>query len=206
MGVENAKNMSDFGDSDLSESFQNSSQATKGAILGGAAGAIGGALVSGVGVLPGTAGGVILGASYGSYIDSQTTLQDQLDNRGVNVIVLGDQILIVISSSRIFNDSSPKMKAQGYSTMHLVARFINQYTKMLVKVSVYTSYSGSKRLDLALSEQQAEQVARALESSGVDARVLYAAGYGGTHFVARNTSDWRSENYRIEITLEKLTA
>ena len=205
VGVQNAKNL--YGDAmngDVSDSYQNASQAAKGAMLGGAAGAATGALSSGLGVIPGAATGAILGAAYGSYIDTNVSLQDKLENRGANIIVLGDQILIVVPSARLFNPMTATLKPQAYSTLYKVAQYINSYTKMLVKVTAYTDDSGTSSIDLALSKQQAERVAKVLLASGIDARVLYAVGAGGTRLVTKNSMDWDSDNYRIEITLEKL--
>lgn len=205
MGVQNARNMTDAaGDTNIADSYQNAGQATKGAMLGGAAGGITGALSSGVGFFPGAAAGAILGASYGSYIATNETLEDRLQNRGGTIVVLGDQILVVIPSASIFDPWSAKIKPQAYSTLALVTKFVNRYTKMLVKVSAYTDSTASKDVDMALSQQQADSVAKFLTASGIDARVLYAAGYGGTRLVTSHTGNWDSENYRLEITLEKL--
>jgi len=194
------------GDSSISDSYQNSSQMTKGAIIGGAAGAVTGALYpSSIGLLPGTAGGALLGAMYGAYIDAHTTIEDKLENRGATVIVLGDQMMIILPSSRIFIDGTSEVKSSAYSTLQLVAVYINNYTKTLVKVSAYTNDTGSKRVDLALSKEQAAHVAKVLQIYGVNARMLYAEGYGGTNLVERNSRDWNnSDNYRVVITFEKL--
>jgi outer membrane protein OmpA-like peptidoglycan-associated protein len=202
-GVQNAKNLV-AGDGDFAESYQNSSQMAKGAILGGTLGALVGGFTTAIGVIPGATTGLILGASYGSYIDSETTLKDQLENRGGTIVVLGDQVLVVIPSTHLFNPWSSSIKQQGYPTLNLVAQYVNGYTKMLVKVSAYTGDSGSAGLDMSLSQQQAESVSRFLLASGIDARVLYASGYGGTHLVVKNSGEWDSDNNRIEITLEKL--
>jgi outer membrane protein OmpA-like peptidoglycan-associated protein len=205
MGVQNANNLaSNAASSSFSESYQNSSQASKGAVIGGATGAVAGGL-SGIGVFPGLAGGVILGASYGSYLDSRTTLKDKLENRGITVVELGDQILIMIPSSRLFEGMSYDVTPQAYSNLGLVAKYINGFTKMTVRVAAFTNDTGSSRVALALSEQQAQSVAKALLANGVDARVLYSVGYGGTRLVDKNTSEWdENDNYRVEITLEKL--
>lgn len=205
MGVQNARSMTtSAGDTNIADSYQNASQTTKGALLGGTAGGITGALSSGVGFLPGAGIGAILGASYGSYISSNETLEDRLQNRGGTIVVLGDQILIVLPSSSIFETWTPRIKPQAYSTLALVTRYINRFTKMLVKVSVYTDDTGAKDVDISLSQQQADNVAKFLTASGIDARVLYAAGYGGTQLVSSHTGNWESDNYRVEITLEKL--
>jgi outer membrane protein OmpA-like peptidoglycan-associated protein len=206
-GVANAESfVNGTGNSTFADSYQNSSQITKGAFIGGAAGALtAGMLTSGIGVLPGTATGAVLGASYGAYIDSNTSLQDQLENRGVNIIVLGDQVMIVIPSARLFDDMASKIKPQAYSTLNLVARYINGFTKMLIKISAYTNDTGSPSHDLSLSQQQADAIEKYLVAAGMDVRLLYALGCGGTHLVERNLTGWDdNDNYRIEITLEKL--
>jgi outer membrane protein OmpA-like peptidoglycan-associated protein len=202
-GVQNAKNLTQGGDMDVADQYQNSSQATKGAIIGGAVGAITGSLSTTVGFVPGTAIGAILGASYGSYIDSQTTLEDRLINRGVTMIVLGDQVMIILPSSRIFCENGSSIKDSGASTLWLVSQYINQYTTMLVKITAYTNSSPSPRMDFALSQEQAENVEKYLVLSGTNARLLYAEGAGGTKLVSQNCA-WTGANYRIEITFEKL--
>ncbi len=205
MGVQNARNMTDSaGDTNIVDSYQNSSNATKGALIGGAAGGVAGAFTSGIGVIPGAATGAILGASYGSYIDVNETLEDKLQNRGVTIVVLGDQVLIVIPSWRVFDPWSPRIKPQAYSTLALVARYINRFVKMGVNVTGYTDDSGSRTVDFALSQEQANNVLRFLQLNNVSARLLYAQGCGSTRLVTRNTGEWESDNYRIEITLEKL--
>jgi outer membrane protein OmpA-like peptidoglycan-associated protein len=121
------------------------------------------------------------------------------------VIVLGDQILIAIPSDRLFQPATSTIKPQAYSTLNMVAKYINSFTKMLVKISAYTDASGSQRVDQVLSQQQAQNVAKYLSADGVDARLLYAIGNGGTKLVQKNSQDWYgNDNYRIEITMEKL--
>lgn len=206
MGVQNAKNLAHGAvNGNLGDTYQNASQTSKGAVLGGTAGAITGAAASGVGVIPGAAAGAILGASYGKYIDSHASLQDQLENRGATMVVLGDQILIILPSSRLFTYMTSTLKQDAYSTLQLTAKYINQYTKMLVKVAAYTNNTEPKEVSLSISQQQATAVSKVLQAYGVDTRVLYAEGYGATHFVEKTDVDWDgNDNYRIEITLEKL--
>lgn len=204
-GVSNAHSMAEGLTQDsIADTYGNASEMEKGAVIGAGAGAITGALAAtGIGVLPGAATGLVIGASYGRYIDSKTSLKDKIENRGGTIVVLGDQILIVLPSDRIFRCNSAYVKPQAYSTLCLVAQYINCYVKMLVKVAAYTGQTGSECLDLSLSRQEAQHVAKVLLESGVDARVLFAEGYGGTHLVVNNCNSWGSQNYRIEITLEK---
>lgn len=192
---------------DVVESYRIAGQAAKGAFVGGATGAIAGVLYPGMGVLPGTVVGALIGAGIGSYVEANMTLRDKLENKGATLVVLGDQILIVIPSARIFHPMTSTIKPQAYATLALLTQYINTHMKMLVHISGYTGDNGRKQVDQVLSQQQASAVGKFLLESGVDARVLYAEGYGATRLITKNTDDWEgNDNYRIEITLEKLQA
>lgn len=205
VGVQNARNFANGAGGDIADLYQNTSQSTKGAVIGGATGALAGAMYSPLGLITGLATGAILGASYGAYIDVNTSSADRLENRGVNIVNLGDYVLIVLSSSRLFEPMTSTVKLQAYSTLKMVTQYINQHTKTLVKVAAYTNDNGTGDVDTALSQQQAHNVAKVLTELGVNARLLYASGYGGSHLVDSTALGWdQSLNYRVEITYKKL--
>lgn len=187
------------------EAWQGSSQMAKGVILGGATGAIVGAIASGgTGVLPGAAGGAIFGGALGAYIDSKVSIADQIINRGNQVVLLGDQILIVLPSERVFSGGTAVLQPYAYKTLDLVSQFISGYINISVKVAAYTGSNGPERINLSLSQEQANAVIKYLWRTQIDTRLLYAEGGGGTRPVAESVSDWAGPNYRVEITLEKL--
>lgn len=205
-GFRNASNLvGGAADSNFATAYQNTSQGTKGAIMGGAVGAVlGYAYPTTIGLLPGLAIGSIFGAAYGKYIDMYATPEDKLINRGVNVMVLGDQISLVIPTWRIFDENTASINPQAYSTLQMISNYISPYTKTLVKIAAYTADTGSPVADCSFSQLQADTLERFLIETGINARLLYAKGYGGTHLVEANTKDWGSANYRIEITFERL--
>ncbi len=189
----------------LSDSYQNTSQTTKGAVVGGAVGIGASSFNSGVSLLPGLAVGAIFGGALGAYIDSHTTLADKLENRGVKVIILGDQIMLVLPSVLIFNEMTSNIRLHAYSTLDLVGQFIGRYPNMSVNVAAFTSASGSpEKVNLALTQQQAAAIVKYLWAKGLNTRLLSATGYGGGKLVTANKPDWNSDNFRVEITLEKL--
>jgi outer membrane protein OmpA-like peptidoglycan-associated protein len=192
-------------DNDPADAYQNAPQTTKGIIIGATAGAITGAVTSGtVGLLPGLAGGAALGGFLGAYVDYHTTIIDQLENRGVKVVVLGDQIMLMLPGEQLFKGMTPKINYQAYSTLDLVSTYINLYASMLVKISAYTNDTGDTAVNCAVSQQQANAVQKYLWKH-INTRVMTAKGYGGTHLLESNNLDWgQGLNYRIEITLEKL--
>jgi outer membrane protein OmpA-like peptidoglycan-associated protein len=197
--------MSNFVSGSVAGAYENSSQATKGVVLGGGAGALAGGLTSGVGVVPGMAGGAIWGGALGAYIDSRTTLADKLKNRGVKVVVLGDQIMLVIRSAYLFNGTTPNLLTDAYSTLNLVAKFIGDNPNMTVRVAGNVTMAGPEEVNLSVSRQQAEAVVKYLWRAGVNTRLLYAVGEGGKNPVVKDDLYLvDTENYRIEITLEKV--
>lgn len=187
----------------LTNTYQNTSQTTKGLLIGGALGAAVGS-TSGIGTTAGLGLGAIFGGAIGSYIDSHTTLNDKLENRHVQVVVLGDQIMIVLPSYILFYDNSYNIRADSYDTLDMVAQYINQYPNMSVKIAAYTSAAQPESIARALTQQQADNIAKYFWNRRLNTRVLYAEGGGGSKLVTSNTSDWNSDNYRVEITLEKL--
>lgn len=206
VGYQNASSsLGNLGNGSIADSYSNTSQAAKGALMGGVAGAVTGGLIHGVGAVPGLAVGAVLGGAYGAYIDSNTSLLDRLDNRGVKVMVLGDQIMLAIPSDHIFNSTTSVIKPGAYSTLDLVANYINSFHTMTVRVSAYTSGIGSSRVNLALSKEQAESIVRYLWQKNVNTRMMTAMGMGGTKPVVDDTAGWDNNwNYRIEITMEKM--
>lgn len=192
------------GQGSLINEYQNTSQTTKGVVLGGAIGAAAGH--SSVGLLPGLLGGAIFGGALGAYIDAHTTLIDKLENRGVRVYVLGDQVMLVLSSATFFQRLTPVLRPESYSTLDQIAELISGYPNMMVKISAYATMAGPQQINRALSQQQADVIAKYLWRKGINTRMLYSAGYGDTHRVVVNEDDdsIASDNYRVEITLEKL--
>ncbi len=191
--------------SDPLGAFRNASQAVKGGIIGGAAGAIVGTASSAVGTIPGALGGAVFGAAIGAYIDTQTTWNDKLENAGGQVFVLGDQVKIILPSSTLFHSMTGNLNTSAYPTLAKVAAYLRSFDKISVKVAAYTNATGPARINQELSQEQADRVARYLWSEGINARLLTSVGYGGTQLVRQNSYEWNeNENYRIEITVEKL--
>jgi outer membrane protein OmpA-like peptidoglycan-associated protein len=193
------------GDSDPADAYVNAPQTTKGVILGATAGAVTGAVSSGtVGILPGVAAGAVLGGFLGAYVDYHTTIRDQLENRGVKVMVLGDQIMLIWPSSSIFVGMTADFRGTAFSTMDLISTYLNLYAHTLVKIAGYTNDIGQSQVNCVISQEQANAVQKYLWKR-VNTRVMTARGYGGKNLLEpNNTVADQGINYRIEITVEKL--
>ncbi len=206
VGYQNAtSSFGSLGDGSFADSYENASQSLRGAAIGGTAGALAGGVIPGVGLVPGLASGAILGGAYGAYIDSRTSLNDQLENRGVKIIELGDNIMVVMHSNRVFNGMTAVIRPGAYTTLNLVGKYINGFRTMSVRVAAYTNSVGSDRINKALSKEQAESIVRYLWQQRINTRMITAAGMGGTNLVSSDTADWDAGmNYRIEITMVKM--
>ena len=159
-------------------------------MIGGTAGGMIGGVTTGTsGILPGAATGAVIGGILGAWIDYHTTIADQLENRGVKVLILGDQVLMILQSSWIFQGRTANLRPDATSTLDLISQFINHYTTMLVKVAAYTNDTGNKELECYVTQQQAEKIVRYLWPR-MNTRVLTSQGYGGTNLIARNSPDW----------------
>lgn len=196
--------MEHFGESGISDTYQNSSQTAKGIVIGGVVGAAVGSATPAIGGVAGFGLGAIFGGALGKYIDSHTTLADQLENRHVRVIKMGDQIMVVINSTTLFYENTANFRPDAYETLDLISQFISKYPNMSVKVAAYTSAVAPESVNRSLSEQQAAHVMRYLWNRHINTRLLYAEGGGGSKLVTANNLNWSSDNYRVEITLEKL--
>jgi outer membrane protein OmpA-like peptidoglycan-associated protein len=190
---------------DPAGAFQNSSQTTKGILIGTTTGALAAGVISGTSaILPGAVGGAIAGGVVGAYIDYHTNIVDQLENRGVKVMTLGDQVMIIMSSAWTFDGRSARIRPQANSTLDLIAQYIHRYATESVKVAAYTNDSGDNSFNCYMSQQQADRVVKYLWPR-LNTRLLFATGYGGTHLIESNNQSWdKGANYRIEISFTKL--
>lgn len=194
-----------LGKGNIADAYQNYPQSTKGALIGGIAGGVVGGFTNSVGAVLGLASGAIIGGALGAYIDAHSSLIDKLENRGVKVFMLGDQIKIVIFSNQLFYGMTPNIRYDAYSTLDMIVCLINSYINMSVEVAAYTNSMGSCRVNLGISQQQANCVAKYLWRRCVRTRFLYSVGKGATNKVARDGCDWcEGPNYRVEITFQRL--
>lgn len=182
-----------------------------GAAIGGLAGAIiGNNVGSGdarTGALIGAGIGALAGGGVGLYMDQQEAqLRQQLQNTGVSVTRVGDQIILNMPSNITFDVDQAAVKPQFYPVLNSVSLVLKEYNQTLVDVFGHTDSDGADDYNLRLSQQRAESVAAYLSSQGVDPRRFLITGFGETRPVAPNdTTANKALNRRVEIRLSPLT-
>jgi len=190
------------------------SKATRGALIGAAAGAVVG-LVSGDDAverrqhaLIGAGIGALAGGSIGYYMDKQEAeLRAKLQNTGVSVTRIGDNITLNMPGNVTFATNSSDLNAGFFEVLDSVGIVMKEYNQTIVEVAGHTDSTGSDDYNQSLSERRAMSVSRYLEARNINPQRLMPIGMGETRPVADNaTAEGRQANRRVEITIVPLTA
>jgi outer membrane protein OmpA-like peptidoglycan-associated protein len=192
---------------------QQTSKATKGALIG-----------AGVGVLAGiisgddsrerrkralVAGGVgaLAGGGVGYYMDVQEAeLRQELADTGIVFERQGNNIVMAMQGNVTFDLNKSNIKPNFYPILDRLADILIKRNKTLIEVAGHTDNTGTDAINMPLSRDRANSVARYLASRGVNPDRLAEMGLGSAHPIAPNdTADNRQLNRRVEITLVPLT-
>jgi outer membrane protein OmpA-like peptidoglycan-associated protein len=187
---------------------QEYSNATRGAAIGAAGGAIVGALTNrnqaGRNALIGAGIGALAGGLVGNYMDNQeAALRDRLRNSGVSVTRQGDNIYLNMENDILFDTGSAFLYPQAQDIIASVAVVLDEYEQTYVNVNGYADTVGDRAFNQQLSQQRAEGVADSLVRNGVEPARISPRGFGETN-LAVPTGDGVNEprNRRVEIVLE----
>jgi OOP family OmpA-OmpF porin len=114
----------------------------------------------------------------------------------------GDNVLISVQGFK-FPPGSSEIQPQNFGIMNKIVQGIDAFNASQVKVAGHTDITGSNELNLTLSQQRAQNVARFLTDVGhIPAEKIVAEGFGSQKPVASNaTPEGRAENRRIEVLI-----
>lgn len=191
---------------------QQTSKAATGAGIGALAGALLGVATGGDAkerrkrALIGAGAGAIVGGGVGVYMDVQEKkLRDQLAGTGVSVTRNGDNITLNMPGNITFKTGSPDLNADFFRVLDSVGLVVGEYAKTLVVIAGHTDSVGSDQYNQTLSQNRAESVGRYLSGKGVAGERMVITGFGKSRPIASNDTDsGRSQNRRVEITLEPI--
>jgi len=193
---------------------EKTSSATKGALIGAAAGVVVG-LISGDDAVErrqhamiGAGVGALAGGAIGNYQDKQEAeLRAELEGTGVSVVRNGDNITLNMPGNVTFATNSSDLSPAFFDVLNSVGKVLAEYEKTVVEVAGHTDSTGTDSYNQALSERRANSVSAYLRSQGVISQRLITVGMGEARPVADNSSDaGRQANRRVEITMVPLTA
>lgn len=192
---------------------EQASNAAKGAAIGAAAGAVVG-VISGDdaderrrNALIGAGVGALAGGAVGAYMDAQEAkLREQLENTGVSVTRLGDDIVLNMPGNVTFDVNQSDVKSNFYEVLNSVGLVLNEFDKTLIDVNGHTDSTGTVEYNMSLSNRRASSVADYLGAQGIERNRLFTQGFGPHYPVADNaTAEGRQLNRRVELILKPLT-
>mgnify|MGYP001185000248 FL=1 len=181
-----------------------------GAALGAGAGALLGATTSvktRKAALIGAGLGALAGGGVGLYMDNQEAkLRQQLQNTGVSVTRVGDNIILNMPSNITFDTDQSDIKPGFYGVLNSVGLLLKEYNQTLVDVRGHTDSDGSEQYNYELSQRRAGSVARYLTAQQLDPNRFSVEGLGESQPVASNASaSGKAQNRRVEIQIQPLT-
>lgn len=193
---------------------EKTSKATKGALIGAAAGAVVG-LISGDDaverrqhalILAGV--GALAGGAIGNYQDRQeAALRAELEGTGVSVTRMGDNITLNMPGNVTFATDSSDLSPAFFDVLNSVGKVLGEFEQTVVEVAGHTDSTGSDSYNQSLSERRAQSVSSYLTSQGVIQQRVITVGMGESRPVSDNsTAGGRQANRRVEITMVPVTA
>lgn len=193
---------------------EKTSKATKGALIGAAAGAVVGLISGGDAVerrqraMIGAGVGALAGGAIGNYQDRQEAqLRAELEGTGVSVTRIGDNITLNMPGNVTFATNSSDLSPAFFDVLNSVGKVLKEFDKTVVEVAGHTDNTGSESYNQSLSERRAGSVSTYLQAQGVSSQRLITVGMGELRPVAdNNAADGRQANRRVEITMVPLTA
>ena len=143
-------------------------------------------------------------AAAAQYLDStENELRAQTAGIGLDVLRVGDSILIRIPAALTFDSGSSTVKPQFDATLKEIARTVRTRNQSFVDVFAHTDTSGSAQANLALSQKRATAVASYLGGHGVARARIAAKGYGESAplYNPEVSEEQKAANRRVEIRL-----
>lgn len=139
--------------------------------------------------------------AYMAELDSE--LRRQTAGIGLDVLRVGNGIVIRIPAAITFDAGSSTVKPQFDATLLEVARTVKTRNKTFVDVLAHTDSSGTPQVNQALSDKRAAAVASYLISHGVAKARIASKGLGETAplYNPDVTETQKAANRRVEIRL-----
>jgi outer membrane protein OmpA-like peptidoglycan-associated protein len=130
-------------------------------------------------------------------------LRQQTAGIGLDVLAIGDSIVVRIPATFTFDAGSATVKPQTDATLLEIARTVKTSSQTYVDVLAHTDTSGTPQINQALSDKRAAAVATYLAGHGVAKARIASKGYGESAPLYNPEAGEmeKAANRRIEIRL-----
>jgi outer membrane protein OmpA-like peptidoglycan-associated protein len=178
---------------------------------GGLIGAAGGAVVGGVigkiagNTLLGAIAGAAVGGAAGAYIGRQMDKQAaemRRDLEGAKVERIGEGIKITFDSGLMFDINKYDLRATSRENLTNLAAILNKYPDTNILIEGHTDSTGTREINMPLSENRAKAVAAYLATLNVQSTRFTVHGYGPDQPIGDNgTVEGRQQNRRVDLAI-----
>ena len=137
--------------------------------------------------------------SYIAELDRE--LRTQTAGIGLDVLEVGNGVVIRIPAALTFDSGSSSVKPQFDATLLEIAREVKTHSRSYVDVFAHTDLSGTSQGNQALSEKRAAAVATYLVGHGVSRARIASRGLGETAplYDPETSETEKAANRRVEI-------
>lgn len=145
-----------------------------------------------------------LGVTAGAYMaELDGELRRQTAGIGVDVVRVGDSIVLRVPAALTFDAGSAAVKPQFDATLLEIARTVKTRNQTFVDVLAHTDTSGTPEVNQALSNKRAAAVAAYLGTHGVAKARIASKGLGETAplYTPDLSETEKAANRRVEIRL-----
>lgn len=190
-------------------------KSTKGAIIGGAGGAIIGTVIGKaagnktLGTIIGAAVGGTVGAIIGNKMDKQAE-EIKKDVPNAKVERVGEGIVIEFNSKILFGFDRSDLTDEARKNLGDLVTILKKYPDTNIEIQGHTDNKGTEEYNQGLSERRASSVAAYLTANAISSSRVTTKGFGESAPKYTNeTEDGRAQNRRVEFLItanEKMKA
>jgi outer membrane protein OmpA-like peptidoglycan-associated protein len=128
----------------------------------------------------------------------------ELQQKGVQIIELGDNLIVLLPIDRFFEFNSPTIREDAYTILNHLASFLKCYRCVPLYISAHTDNVASECYNRVISDKRAQSIQTYLWIRGISFSVLRATGCGNVAPIANQvTVAGNAANRRIEIRVRR---
>ena len=179
----------------------------KGAVIGAAGGAVVGGVIGKIagntllGAIAGAALGGAAGAFIGRHMDKQAA-EMRRDLEGAKVERVGEAIKITFDSGLMFDVNKYDLRDLSRENLAKLAAILNKYPDTNILIEGHTDSTGTREINMPLSENRAKAVANQLATLNVQSARFTTHGYGPDQPIGDNASvEGRQMNRRVDLAI-----
>lgn len=185
----------------------NATRSQKGAVIGGAAGAVGGSIIGKaagnktLGTIVGAVVGGTAGAIIGRDMDKQAE-EIKTDIPGAKVERVEEGIKVEFNEKILFDFSKAEIGDSAKKNLDALVGILNKYPNTNIEIQGHTDSRGTEEYNMGLSVRRAEAVKSYLAAQGIDPSRMTTKGFGeSAPAYSNDTQEGMAQNRRVEFLI-----